>query len=85
MYAKVPPHQGGTPEAFNPPAGGVQVRDLDQEGVMGYIAIDKAWSESSANFSVTQSIFTLQAENKKLKERVGCLEEVVADLMRRAA
>jgi hypothetical protein len=61
------------------------VRDLDKEGVMGYIAIDKAWSESSANFSVTQSIFTLQAENKKLRERLGRLEEVVADLMRRLA
>ena len=56
------------------------VRDLDKEGVM-----DKAWSESSANFSVTQSIFTLQAENKKLRERLGRLEEVVADLLRRAA
>jgi hypothetical protein len=41
--------------------------------------------ESSANFSVTQSIFTLQAENKKLRERLGRLEEVVADLMRRLA
>ena len=61
------------------------VRDLDKEGVMGYIAIDKAWSESSANFSVTQSIFTLQAENKKLRERLGRLEEVVADLLRRSA
>ena len=84
MYAKVPPHQGGTSEAFNPPAGAVDVRDLDREGVMG-IAIDKAWSSSSASFSVTQSIFTLQDENKKLKERVGRLEEVVADLMRRVA
>ena len=61
------------------------VRDLDKEEVMGYIAIDKAWSSSSASFSVTQSIFTLQDENKKLKERVGRLEEVVADLMRRMA
>ena len=61
------------------------VRDLDREGVMGYIAVDKAWSSSSASFSVTQSIFTLQDENKKLRERLGRLEEVVADLMRRAA
>ena len=59
------------------------VRDLDKEEVM--IAIDKAWSSSSASFSVTQSIFTLQDDNKKLKERVGRLEEVVADLMKRAA
>ena len=85
MYAKVPPHQGGTSEAFNPPADAVDVRDLDREGVMGYIAIDKAWSSSSASFSVTQSIFTLQDENKKLKDRVGRLEEVVADFIRRAA
>lgn len=61
------------------------VRDLDKEEVMGYIAIDKAWSSSSASFSVTQSIFTLQDENKKLRERLGRLEEVVGDLMRRAA
>ena len=40
------------------------VRDLDKEGVVGYIAIDKAWSSSSASFSVTQAIFTLQDENK---------------------
>ena len=58
------------------------VRDLDKEGVVGYIAIDKAWSSSSASFSVTQSIFTLQDENKKLRERLGRLEEVVADLIR---
>jgi hypothetical protein len=59
------------------------VRDLDKEGV--YIALTRRGRHPAPMLSVTQSIFTLQAENKKLRERLGRLEEVVADLMRRAA
>lgn len=83
MYAKVPPHQGGLPEAFNPPAGSVSVRDLDSEGVMANINVSQAWS--SGGISTTMAVIDLQGQTRSLRDRLARLEEVVADLMRKKA